>query len=104
VKNRSGHPPLLSGLLVCGCGPADPDGRKQSGDCGQRMYGSGNPHEKSSYACRVSSQNRNRCAGNTIVQIPVEIWVSSIFLELLAPPEFARRHAEMVAKALDDGE
>ncbi|MCW2703950.1 MAG: Regulator of protease HflC, stomatin/prohibitin superfamily [Blastococcus sp.] len=69
-----------------------------------RMYGSGDPHEKSSYTYRVSSQNRNRCAGNSIVQIPVENWVSSIFLELLAQPEFARRHAGMVARALDDGE
>jgi hypothetical protein len=103
-ENSSGQPPLLGALLVCGCGPAGPDGSKQAGNCGQRMSGSGDPHEKSSYTCRVSSQNRNRCAGNSIVQIPVENWVSSIFLELLAQPEFARRHAGMVARNLDDGE
>ncbi len=104
VANRSGQAPLLGALIVCGGGPAAPDGSKQPGGCGQRMYGSGDPHDKNAYVCRVSTQNRNRCAGNTIIQVAVENWVTAVFLGLLAQPEFAQRHAAMVAKALDDGE
>ncbi|MGN6242309.1 MAG: recombinase family protein [Motilibacteraceae bacterium] len=104
VANRSGQAPLLSSLIVCGSGPLAADGSRMSTSCGQRMYGSGEPHATSSYACRVSSQNRQRCAGNTITQVAVENWVIAVFLQLLAQPDFAARHAELVTQALSKQE
>jgi hypothetical protein len=104
VKNRSGEAPLLAGLIICGGGPLGSDGIKVAGACGQRMSGSGTPHEKSTYTCRVSMQNRMRCAGNSVIQVAVENWVTAVFLQLLSQPDFAQRHAELVAKALDKGE
>ncbi|MGN6686930.1 MAG: recombinase family protein [Actinomycetales bacterium] len=102
IKSRSAHAPLLAGLIRCGAGPRGADGAKAAGGCGARMYGSGSPHAKSSYTCRVSCSNRGRCAGNTVTQVAVEEWVTAVFLELLSAPDFARQHAKLVAQALDD--